>query len=1111
MNKEEIFNILQIGETKETELIRSAYMEKLAYTNPEDNQEGFKRLRQAYEEAMALAEKAEDNSPVGLWIKAVEDTYNNFDLRIDKWSWEELLEDEVCTDAGTYADAREAFCAFLMNNVYIPDFLFDMIYSTFKIKEDYEELSEKFPTGFLDFLLRRGNGIKIELVQGDKGEDVDKACNLWFDYRKSAYANDEKQQLELIDEYTVLNVKMPYFDVDIAVYMATNGQNAEAEEILAYLEPFMDKDGYILSNCANAQMKLGNIEKANEICNIAEEKYPENTLVKVLRAEAKELEGDYATAKKMYEKLYEKSDNPDIFARLQGVNEKLINTINSETEENKIELGWCYYQNEKNEELIKLMDSFEPKEEKNFQMYYNLRSRALLASKRYDEALECIDRWRFELDRLKTENEKEENDRKRRIVLSAFFAARCLRLIWSENNDKAVLEKALEKAEEPTVCEETQPLLQLWLERAAVLKELGQYEKAVELCTAIYEKDNNCIPACFIRQECNFELRRPGAVLDDYRLVTDLVPDLDVAFPYAVAAHLFVAYDRYDDALNIIKRAEDNNAESDYLSYVKASALRYKARCEEETRSALEILTDIASKPKDKRTELNFNRTLDLYEEICFAHMDLKQWKEAESAVDKAIDMEPENMERYRIKLDIFRQADLKNDFDKCVRRIKAKFGTTAFILYEQARTVEGTDILRAIKLYSKALKLDDSYKDTNSRLRALYQKKYLDNYNIKDFDLALSYADKEISIYPYAREYVDRGILYMNAGRGEEAEQDFRKAVELDDEYVWAYEWLGDSLRIQKKHENAINAYEQAYKISRNESNYYVLKDYSLGLEAAMDYKKAIEILLEMAEKFPEDKNVLKTLAGVYQKDRQYDKSYEAYMSYRKNPQLEVYELVENDMDLLELMLSMDNKKQEAFELISATYNAHKRKRIPRLEMNMAFYYCYYENNKQLTCKYADKAVKYANAGRDISERRYCIGKRMEMLAVFNDRLHRVKTQFTEMSFMDADKLDPFSNKKVPYFNLATQKVDLFKYGMYYYYKGDKKTAFKMFKDMQTGCNCTYCGYNVCVEAIVGKALMHEDKGEYKEALECLERVLEEGFDPYLINRFIERIKEKM
>ena len=50
MTVNEAFDVLAIEETKDESLIKQAYRMKLTVTNPEDNPEGFKRLRQAYEQ-----------------------------------------------------------------------------------------------------------------------------------------------------------------------------------------------------------------------------------------------------------------------------------------------------------------------------------------------------------------------------------------------------------------------------------------------------------------------------------------------------------------------------------------------------------------------------------------------------------------------------------------------------------------------------------------------------------------------------------------------------------------------------------------------------------------------------------------------------------------------------------------------------------------------------------------------------------------------------------------------------------------------------------------------------------------------------------------------------
>lgn len=91
----EVFQILGIEQTKDERALKNAYRDKLAVTNPEDDPEGFKRLRTAYEEACRYArtpdaeenEEAEptleDDTPAGQWVRGVRKVYENITDRCD--------------------------------------------------------------------------------------------------------------------------------------------------------------------------------------------------------------------------------------------------------------------------------------------------------------------------------------------------------------------------------------------------------------------------------------------------------------------------------------------------------------------------------------------------------------------------------------------------------------------------------------------------------------------------------------------------------------------------------------------------------------------------------------------------------------------------------------------------------------------------------------------------------------------------------------------------------------------------------------------------------------------------------------------------------------------
>ena len=100
MDRKLAFRILGLSETKEEEPIRQNYLTLLKDTNPEDDPEGFKRLREAYEEALRFAgqrEEAEEEpqGEVGLWMRRVREIYRDILLRREVDNWRPLLDDQV--------------------------------------------------------------------------------------------------------------------------------------------------------------------------------------------------------------------------------------------------------------------------------------------------------------------------------------------------------------------------------------------------------------------------------------------------------------------------------------------------------------------------------------------------------------------------------------------------------------------------------------------------------------------------------------------------------------------------------------------------------------------------------------------------------------------------------------------------------------------------------------------------------------------------------------------------------------------------------------------------------------------------------------------------------
>ena len=154
------WKILGIEETKNEEEIVAAYRSKVIYVNPEDDAEGFKQLREAYETAVAYINRPDeeeeqeiDDTPIGRLIAEAKELYNDLFRRIDVRNWKEILSDPLCTDLDTADDAREAFLVFLLDNYYLPHEVFAEINNTFNMNAEFGALTEMFPRDFLEYVM----------------------------------------------------------------------------------------------------------------------------------------------------------------------------------------------------------------------------------------------------------------------------------------------------------------------------------------------------------------------------------------------------------------------------------------------------------------------------------------------------------------------------------------------------------------------------------------------------------------------------------------------------------------------------------------------------------------------------------------------------------------------------------------------------------------------------------------------------------------------------------------------------------------------------------------------------------------------------------------------
>ena len=200
------WEFLGIEPTKDRNVIREAYMNKLSEYNPEDDPEGFQKLREAYESALKQEEieetKEEELTPVDEFMKKVKELYDNFFERIKEDNWRELLKEDVCFQLETSNEVSYKLLEFLMEKSYFPTAIWEILNDYFQWKEKEEELKEKFPPAFINYVYANIDGkfnLKYELFKKDENINHDEFIRSYYDgdyYVYSTNLYDTKKSID---------------------------------------------------------------------------------------------------------------------------------------------------------------------------------------------------------------------------------------------------------------------------------------------------------------------------------------------------------------------------------------------------------------------------------------------------------------------------------------------------------------------------------------------------------------------------------------------------------------------------------------------------------------------------------------------------------------------------------------------------------------------------------------------------------------------------------------------------------------------------------------------------------------------------------------------------
>lgn len=905
-----IWKILGIEKTKDEEAVKAAYRNKLRYVNPEDDEEGFKELRRAYEEAMEYVNEDETDSlhnvddeaenrsgrkdEVDLWIDRIDTVYRDVSTRRDAKKWDALLHDAVCDDLDTELEAAEKLLVYFMSHTFMPQEIWQLVDARFHYMDNYDQLKEKFPENYLDFVkwqIESPNFIDFELFEGKTDDSVDDFIGKLFEIKGASEERNFKKVGQLLRELKRSDLQHPYVQVEEARYLLMNPEKEEnavkdALSIMEELDFEYSDNPYIERTYAEALIANGETGKAREVYDAILEKSPDNYTAMLGQANCVFLEGDPENAKEQVEDiLEERVQDAECLVLLDKINETLVKDYEEKLENNLdrdicFKLGWCYYQQKKFEEGIALLDKLGDGDDYD---YVNLRCRLYLANEDYEKAYPLSRKWLALIENSEEDGSKEMEKRKNRLSLAHFSVGVCIWEVLYKKGEKEEREAQFLEASsyiKKAISEENNLLVKLsYMEQLArFYLDAEAYDACIEICNEIIEKDRGFFPAYVHRQKANYELKNAKEVIDDYFACQEIYPAY--APPYVLAAEVFFAFDQYDDVEHVIQAAKEAGLDSDSLELYRIKCIHYKEFSKENLQRAFEAVQALKEKisARTQEEETDIEDMSEVERELAIIYWDQNQTDTALEVIDGYLKRHPDSTDMLHLKADVLIREDRPEDALKVCKKLADIEPDNFYSTLKLGNCWERLGKLgQAVECYEQILEKDSEFGPALRRLMYVYS--YVSNRedNLETCKKAIDYATRYIEVTGAAEGYVERGNLYIDLYELEKAVADCKKAIELDSETYYAYNNLGCALLKLRRIEEAIDPLKQAVEIDPDKDHlpylnlaecYVLQKNYE---EAIACYREAIRLQ-------PENVRWKKEIAKIYVLEKKYDEAVAVY-----------------------------------------------------------------------------------------------------------------------------------------------------------------------------------------------------------------------------------------
>lgn len=1135
-----MWKVLGLEPTKDETQLKNRYHELLRTVNPEDDAEGFKRLREAYEMAMAMAKVPEEaveraekpKDDIDIWLERVNDIYWYKDTRNNPELWQELFDDPLCMALDTSLEVRERFLAYLMSHNYLNQKIWQMIDKEFNIREDKKELEELFPRDFLDYVQYQIENLNfftyefIEIKGIDESEiQLDTYIATYFRIKAKIDREEYEGIWQQLEDLAAYEIYHPYEDVErICLYLVEEKTEPALELSRTLLERYPD-DVYIGLWAGRAFWQAEEWEQAYQCWQHVVDRMPDHYNARVGIAKYYIQIQENLKAKELIMELLEENARDDsVLELMREVNIPLIEYYHDLAEkepENKkhaVEACWCMFQNELFKETIEELDqlNLQP-EEAEYYDYVNMKGRCFLGLERYVEAIEYLLRW----DECRRNLKDDGSDKYKKRQSREGFIKSAIGVAYQNIKDFEHAEKYLT---EGIRLEQDAWVRHSFMDRLALLYyDKGMLERCIDACSAIIEEDSGYYPAYLRRQEAYFEMQNGQNVVDDYYNAIHIFPKFYK--PYLLAVKVFCIYRQYEDARKVIEAAKEQDIHQELLQFYEVRVLRNLAGTEEEYRKVMSLCQQLKHElleaeeqeqpvnrdestmteaelleqdmQKDGMRKDKVDRKDLAFEEILIC-MDMDQVDQALQLILAELQKGNTDYRLHWIKADIHR---MKQEYETALSeytRLEQEMPDHADVTYQKGICLKNMgQIEDAIQAFQEVLQKDEKHSRVHHQLMKLYSQRF-EQYELKSaYGAALKHINAQLELVQDAYYYIERGLLYMDNYNVDLALADYHKALELEPDNVYAYNNIGFALQTRGRFEEAIAYFKKAIENMGEERTILPYRNMASCYKALRDWDSGIAILRKALETST-SLSLYEGLAKLYSCKGEFSHAKQIYEEALQKDligEFDYYEDTLNDVFLLsgdiQSAMNMYDKWMEQTKQLKDDTRQVWRMRLRALEQYGCFYY--YQRNLKQAIRYLEEGFRLAQkydldmdvVGRRLAMSYLLSGQRSKAKTVAKKTMESILRECRvpeELKRQEAENPET-EQAYLSYRPYAPQRLDRF--AQIYMCLGDERKALYYLDMAGKVPRCRSCAYGTCYDAMITRACLAEIKGDIPAAIQ--------------------------